>query len=76
MVLQRIEENWPIIKRTICMKPQVGIYSGFIDNSLNYYIFGENITKNKRGFSGTLSYLFNHFSAKDVPFSEILKQLN
>jgi aspartokinase/homoserine dehydrogenase 1 len=34
------------------------------------HLSGENIT-NQRVFSGTLSYLFNNFSAKEVPFSEI-----
>jgi aspartokinase/homoserine dehydrogenase 1 len=35
---------------------------------------GENITKIKGVFSGTLSYLFNNYSAKDAPFSKILKE--
>ena len=25
-------------------------------------------------FSGTLSYIFNHFSVEDKPFSEVLKE--
>ena len=35
---------------------------------------GENITRIKGIFSGTLSYLFNTFSQEDKPFSEILKR--
>ncbi|MDZ7612692.1 MAG: hypothetical protein U5K51_02410 [Flavobacteriaceae bacterium] len=35
---------------------------------------GESITKIKGVFSGSLSYIFNHFSEKDKPFSEILKE--
>jgi aspartokinase/homoserine dehydrogenase 1 len=31
---------------------------------------GENITKIKGVFSGTLSYLFNNYSAKDVPLAK------
>ncbi|SFB03898.1 aspartate kinase [Flavobacterium swingsii] len=35
---------------------------------------GENITKIKGVLSGSLSFLFNTFSANDIPFSEALKQ--
>jgi aspartokinase/homoserine dehydrogenase 1 len=34
------------------------------------------ISPNKGVFSGTLSYLFNNFSAMDVPFSEILQAID
>jgi aspartokinase/homoserine dehydrogenase 1 len=32
------------------------------------------ISPKLKEFSGTLSYLFNNFSAMDVPFSEILQE--
>ena len=35
---------------------------------------GENITKIKGVFSGSLSYLFNNFSVEDRPFSDILNE--
>lgn len=35
---------------------------------------GENITKIKGVFSGSLSYLFNNFSVKEKPFAEILNE--
>jgi murein DD-endopeptidase MepM/ murein hydrolase activator NlpD len=35
---------------------------------------GENITRINGVFSGSLSYLFNHFSAQDKDFSEILQE--
>ena len=35
---------------------------------------GENITKIKGVFSGTLSYLFNNFSVEDRPFSQVLQE--
>ena len=35
---------------------------------------GENITKIKGIFSGSLSYIFNHFSIENKPFSKILKE--
>ena len=52
----------------------VGAGLPLIDTIKLLHLSGENITKIKGVFSGTLSYLFNHFSAKDVPFSEILKE--
>jgi aspartate kinase len=52
----------------------VGAGLPLIDTIKLLHLSGENITKIKGVFSGTLSYLFNHFSAKDVPFSEILEE--
>jgi aspartokinase/homoserine dehydrogenase 1 len=45
----------------------VGAGLPLIDTIKLLHLSGENITKSK-GFSGTLSYLFNNFSAKDIPF--------
>lgn len=52
----------------------VGAGLPLIDTIKLLHLSGENITKIKGVFSGTLSYLFNNFSAKDVPFSNILKE--
>jgi aspartokinase/homoserine dehydrogenase 1 len=52
----------------------VGAGLPLIDTIKLLHLSGENITKIKGVFSGTLSYLFNNFSAKKVPFSEILKE--
>lgn len=38
------------------------------------HLSGENITRIKGVFSGSLSYLFNTFSKEDRPFSEVLKE--
>jgi hypothetical protein len=38
------------------------------------HLSGKISQKIKGVFSGTLSYLFNNFSAKDIPFSEILRE--
>ena len=38
------------------------------------HLSGENITRIKGIFSGSLSYLFNTFSVEDRPFSEVLKE--
>ena len=52
----------------------VGAGLPLIDTIKLLHLSGENITKIKGVFSGTLSYLFNNFSTKDAPFSEILKE--
>lgn len=52
----------------------VGAGLPLIDTIKLLHLSGENITKIKGVFSGSLSYLFNNFSEKDVPFSEILKE--
>ncbi|MDN3671721.1 bifunctional aspartate kinase/homoserine dehydrogenase I [Flavobacterium branchiarum] len=52
----------------------VGAGLPLIDTIKLLHLSGENITKIKGVFSGTLSYLFNNFSAKEVPFSEILQE--
>ncbi len=52
----------------------VGAGLPLIDTIKLLHLSGENITKIKGVFSGTLSYLFNNFSAKDVPFSDILQE--
>jgi aspartokinase/homoserine dehydrogenase 1 len=52
----------------------VGAGLPLIDTIKLLHLSGENITKIKGVFSGTLSYLFNNFSDKEVPFSEVLKE--
>ena len=65
-----LEDN----QKTYLYETNVGAGLPLIDTIKLLHLSGENITKIKGVFSGTLSYLFNNFSAKDVPFSEILKE--
>ncbi|GJH41573.1 bifunctional aspartate kinase/homoserine dehydrogenase I [Capnocytophaga sp. HP1101] len=51
----------------------VGAGLPLIDTIRLLHHSGENITRIKGIFSGTLSYLFNTFSAEDKPFSEVLQ---
>ncbi|QLE01761.1 bifunctional aspartate kinase/homoserine dehydrogenase I [Galbibacter sp. BG1] len=51
----------------------VGAGLPLIDTIRILHLSGENITRIRGVFSGTLSYLFNRFSAEEKPFSEILK---
>ena len=61
-------------QKSYLYETNVGAGLPLIDTIKLLHLSGENITKIKGVFSGTLSYLFNNFSAKEVPFSEILKE--
>ena len=52
----------------------VGAGLPLIDTIQLLHLSGENITRIRGVFSGSLSYLFNHFSVEDRPFSVILKE--
>ena len=52
----------------------VGAGLPLIDTIKLLHLSGENITQIKGVFSGTLSYLFNTFSAEERSFSEVLKE--
>lgn len=52
----------------------VGAGLPLIDTIKLLHLSGENITKIKGVFSGTLSYLFNHFSVENRPFSQVLNE--
>jgi homoserine dehydrogenase len=65
-VLEKNQKNY-------LYETNVGAGLPLIDTIKLLHLSGENITKIKV-FSGTLSYLFNNFSAMDVPFSEILQE--
>jgi len=52
----------------------VGAGLPLIDTIKLLHLSGENITRIKGVFSGSLSYLFNTFSAEERPFSEVLQE--
>ncbi|MCZ2101117.1 MAG: bifunctional aspartate kinase/homoserine dehydrogenase I [Chitinophagales bacterium] len=52
----------------------VGAGLPLIDTIKLLHLSGENITKIKGVFSGSLSYIFNNFSTRNVPFSQILQE--
>ncbi|MCL9806737.1 bifunctional aspartate kinase/homoserine dehydrogenase I [Flavobacterium amniphilum] len=51
----------------------VGAGLPLIDTIKLLHLSGENITKIKGVFSGSLSFIFNHFSVEEKAFSEVLK---
>ena len=61
-------------EKTYLYETNVGAGLPLVDTIKLLHHSGENITKIKGVFSGTLSYIFNHFSEEDKPFSEILKE--
>lgn len=61
-------------KKQYLYETNVGAGLPLIDTIRLLHESGENITKIRGVFSGSLSYLFNTFSSQDVSFSEVLKE--
>ncbi len=61
-------------KKTYLYETNVGAGLPLIDTINLLHESGENITKIKGVFSGSLSYLFNRFSADEISFSEALQE--
>ena len=60
-------------KKQYLYETNVGAGLPLIDTIRLLHESGENITKIRGVFSGSLSYLFNTFSEENTPFSEVLK---
>ncbi|WP_139959305.1 bifunctional aspartate kinase/homoserine dehydrogenase I [Flavicella sediminum] len=60
-------------KKSYLYETNVGAGLPLIDTIRVLHYSGENITRIKGVFSGTLSYLFNNYSANDEQFSQVLK---
>ncbi|MDR0606416.1 MAG: hypothetical protein LBG80_19240 [Bacteroidales bacterium] len=60
-------------KKHYLYETNVGAGLPLIDTIGLLHLSGENITRIRGVFSGTLSYIFNNYSIKDQLFSEILK---
>lgn len=59
-------------KKHYLYETNVGAGLPLIDTIKLLHLSGENITRIKGVFSGTLSYVFNNFSVRDEPFSKIV----
>ncbi|VAW25442.1 Homoserine O-acetyltransferase / Aspartokinase / Homoserine dehydrogenase, partial [hydrothermal vent metagenome] len=66
----KIKEN----NKTYLYETNVGAGLPLIETIKLLHDSGENITRIRGVFSGSLSYLFNNYSIQDRPFSEILKE--
>lgn len=61
-------------KKLFLYETNVGAGLPIIDTIRNLHDSGENITRIRGVFSGSLSYIFNQFSSQEVPFSQILQE--
>ncbi|MDN3666644.1 bifunctional aspartate kinase/homoserine dehydrogenase I [Algibacter miyuki] len=66
----QLKEN----KKQYLYETTVGAGLPLIDTIKLLHESGENITRIRGVFSGTLSYLFNNFSVENKPFSEIIQE--
>lgn len=71
---QKIREKLKIHKKQYLYETNVGAGLPLIDTIRLLHESGENITKIRGVFSGSLSYLFNTFSEKQVLFSSVLQE--
>ena len=71
---QSLREELDKHQKQYLYETNVGAGLPLIDTIKLLHLSGENITGIKGVFSGSLSYIFNTFSEKDVPFSTILKE--
>jgi aspartokinase/homoserine dehydrogenase 1 len=67
---RKLKEN----KKEYLYETNVGAGLPLIDTIKLLHDSGENITRIRGVFSGSLSYLFNKFSVQTKPFSEVLKE--
>lgn len=70
---QLLREELQKNQKQYLYETNVGAGLPLIDTIKLLHLSGENITRIKGVFSGSLSYIFNTFSEVDVPFSSILK---
>jgi homoserine O-acetyltransferase len=71
---KQVREKLKEHKKQYLYETNVGAGLPLIDTIRLLHESGENITKIRGVFSGSLSYLFNNFSAKNVSFSKILQE--
>ena len=70
---KKLRETLTQYKKQYLYETNVGAGLPLIDTIKLLHHSGENITRIRGIFSGTLSFLFNTYSASDAPFSEILQ---
>lgn len=61
-------------KKLFLYETNVGAGLPIIDTIRNLHDSGENITRIRGVFSGSLSYIFNEYSNGNIPFSQILQE--
>lgn len=71
---KKVRKILEVNQKNYLYETNVGAGLPLIDTIKLLHHSGENITKIKGVFSGTLSYLFNNFSIVDRPFSQVLQE--
>ena len=71
---KELRSNLKKFDKTFLYETNVGAGLPVVQTISDLYFSGEEITKIRGVFSGSLSYIFNRFSAEDLPFSKILSQ--
>ena len=71
---KNLRENLHFYQKNYLYETNVGAGLPLIDTIRLLHHSGENITRIRGVFSGTLSYLFNTFSATDKNFSDVLNE--
>ena len=71
---KKLRKKLKVNEKSYLYETNVGAGLPLVDTIKLLHHSGENITQIRGVFSGTLSYLFNNFSAQDDSFSDILKE--
>ncbi len=71
---QNLRETLAFYKKDYLYETNVGAGLPLIDTIKLLHLSGENITRIKGVFSGSLSYIFNEFSEGNKEFSDVLSQ--
>lgn len=71
---QQLRNVLALNKKEYLYETNVGAGLPLVDTIKLLHLSGENITRIKGIFSGSLSYLFNHFSESNDPFSKVLQR--
>lgn len=71
---KNLREKLKLNQKEYLYETNVGAGLPLIDTIQLLHLSGENITKIRGVFSGTLSYLFNTFSNENTPFNEVLQK--
>jgi aspartokinase/homoserine dehydrogenase 1 len=71
---KELRRNLKKYDKTFLYETNVGAGLPVVQTINDLHFSGEEITKIRGVFSGSLSYIFNRFSAEDLPFSKILFQ--
>jgi aspartokinase/homoserine dehydrogenase 1 len=67
-----LRENLAIFDKTFLYETNVGAGLPVVQTIRDLYFSGDEITKIRGVFSGSLSYIFNRFSVEEINFSDIL----